>query len=58
MFKTTMSQHKTPILRVDGKIIGKTVDRLRREMDMQIEDGKVSAFRAKVKISFKFEDGD
>jgi len=37
MFKTTMSQHKTPILRVDGKIIGKTVDRLRREMDMQIE---------------------
>ncbi len=28
------------------------------EMDMQIEDGKVSAFRAKVKISFKFEDGD
>lgn len=27
------------------------------EMDMQIEDGKVSAFRAKVKISFKFEDG-
>ena len=28
------------------------------EMDMQIEDCKVSAFRAKVKISFKFEDGD
>ena len=28
------------------------------EMDMQTEDGKVSAFRAKVKISFKFEDGD
>jgi hypothetical protein len=27
------------------------------EMDMQIEDGKVSVFRAKVKISFKFEDG-
>ncbi|MFP6706104.1 MAG: dodecin family protein [Alphaproteobacteria bacterium] len=28
------------------------------EMGMQIEDGKVSAFRAKVKVSFKFEDGD
>lgn len=28
------------------------------EMDMQIEDGKVSAFRAKVKISFKFADGN
>lgn len=26
------------------------------EMDMVIENGKVKAFRAKVKVSFKFED--
>ncbi|MDP4014353.1 MAG: dodecin family protein [Candidatus Nanopelagicales bacterium] len=26
------------------------------EMDLQIEDGKVRAYRAKVKLSFKFED--
>ena len=26
------------------------------QLDMQIEDGKVVAFRAKVKLSFKFED--
>ncbi len=25
------------------------------ELDMQIEDGKVRAFRAKVKISFKYQ---
>ena len=25
------------------------------ELDMQIEDGKVRAYRAKVKISFKFQ---
>ncbi len=25
-------------------------------MDMQIEDGKVVAYRSKVKVSFKFED--
>lgn len=28
------------------------------ELDMQISDGKVSAYRAKVKISFKYEGGD
>ena len=28
------------------------------DLDMQIEDGKVSAYRAKVKVSFKFEDDD
>lgn len=27
-------------------------------LDMQIEDGKVSAYRAKVKVSFKYEGGD
>ena len=27
------------------------------ELDMQIKDGKVEAYRAKVKVSFKFEDG-
>jgi flavin-binding protein dodecin len=26
------------------------------EMDMQLEDGKVSAYRTKVKVSFKYED--
>ena len=26
------------------------------ELDMQIADGKVSAYRAKVKVSFKYED--
>jgi flavin-binding protein dodecin len=25
------------------------------ELDMQIEDGKIRAFRAKVKVSFKYE---
>ena len=25
------------------------------ELDMQLEDGKVRAFRAKVKVSFKYE---
>ncbi len=27
------------------------------ELDMQISDGKVSAYRAKVKVSFKYEGG-
>ena len=26
------------------------------ELDMQISDGKVEAYRAKVKVSFKYED--
>ncbi len=26
-----------------------------RELDMQLEDGKVRAYRAKVKVSFKYE---
>lgn len=28
------------------------------ELDMQLEDGKVLAYRAKVKVSFKFEGKD
>ncbi len=28
------------------------------ELDMQLEDGKVLAFRAKVKVSFKYQVGD
>ena len=28
------------------------------ELDMQLEDGKVAAYRAKVKLSFKFQGGD
>lgn len=27
------------------------------ELDLQIEDGKVRAYRAKVKVSFKYEGG-
>ena len=28
------------------------------ELDMQLEDGKVKAYRAKVKVSFKYHSGD
>ncbi len=28
------------------------------ELDMQLEDGKVRAYRAKVKVSFKYKGGD
>ncbi len=28
------------------------------EQDIQIEDGKASAFRVKLKVSFKYEGGD
>lgn len=28
------------------------------ELDMQIEDGKVYTYRAKIKVSFKYEEGD
>jgi flavin-binding protein dodecin len=28
------------------------------ELDLQIEGGQVTAYRAKVKVSFKYEDGD
>jgi dodecin len=28
------------------------------ELDLQIEDGQVRAYRAKVKVSFKYEGGD
>lgn len=27
------------------------------ELDMQLDEGKVVAYRAKVKVSFKYEDG-
>ena len=41
---------------------GKSLRNLRvaevSELDMQIEDGKVKAYRAKVKLSFKFEGDD
>ncbi len=29
-----------------------------KELDMQLEDGKVIAYRAKVKVSFKYEDSE
>ncbi len=28
------------------------------QMDLQLEDGKVRAYRAKVKVSFKYQGGD
>ena len=28
------------------------------ELDMQLEDGEIRAYRAKVKVSFKYEGGD
>jgi flavin-binding protein dodecin len=28
------------------------------DLDMQLEEGKVRAYRAKVKVSFKYEGGD
>jgi hypothetical protein len=28
------------------------------ELDMQLNDGKVESYRAKVKVSFKYEGGD
>ena len=28
------------------------------ELDMSLEDGKVAAYRAKVKLSFKYQGGD
>ncbi len=28
------------------------------ELDLQMEDGKVSLYRAKVKVSFKYKDGE
>lgn len=41
------------------KKAGKTLRELRiaevAELDMQIEDGKVKTYRAKVKLSFKYE---
>ena len=37
MFETSISQYDTPILRINGKIIGNAVDALRHEMRRQIE---------------------
>jgi len=28
------------------------------EQDMQLDDGKIVAYRARVKVSFKYQDGD
>lgn len=28
------------------------------ELDMQLKDGKIQSYRAKVKVSFKYEGGD
>ena len=28
------------------------------ELDLQIEDGKIQSYRAKLKVSFKYEGGD
>ena len=43
MFETTLSENNIPILRVEGKIIGNTVDGLRREMEKLVvqSDGRL-----------------
>ncbi len=44
------------------KRAGKTVRELRvaevSQLDVQIRDGKIETYRAKVKVSFKYEPGD
>ena len=44
-----------------GETAGKSRKELRvaevRELDMKLEDGKVVAYRVKVKLSFKYETG-
>ena len=44
------------------ELAGKSLRDLRiaevSSLDMQLDDGKIRAFRAKVKVSFKFEGGD
>ena len=37
MFETTSGKHNIPVLRVDGKIIGNTVNAMKREIDKQTE---------------------
>ena len=45
-----------------GRSIGKSLRELRiaevSELDLQIENGAVRAYRAKVKVSFKYTGGD
>jgi hypothetical protein len=57
---STESWEKAAIAAVDRA--SKTLRDLRiaeiAELDMQLEDGKVLAYRAKVKISFKYERED
>ena len=44
------------------RMAGKTLRDLRiaeiAELDMQLEDGKIRAYRARVKLSFKFKGSD
>ena len=44
------------------QMAGKTLRDLRiaeiAELDMQLEDGKIRAYRARVKLSFKFQGSD
>ena len=55
---STESWEKAATAAVDKA--GKTLRDLRiaevAELDLQIEDGKVRAYRAKVRVSFKYED--
>lgn len=55
---STESWEKAATAAVDKA--GKTLRDLRiaevAELDLQLEDGKVRAYRAKVKVSFKYED--
>ncbi len=44
------------------KAAGKSLKHLRvaeiTKLDMKVEDGKVTAYRARVNLSFKYEEGD
>ena len=57
---STESWEKAAMAAVD--MAGKSLRDLRIaeivELDMQLEDGKVRAYRAKVKVSFKYQGGD
>ena len=45
----------------DGSVLAKRVEVGRNrdtELDMQLENGRVRVYRAKVKLSFRYEGGD